>query len=66
METKLLERLAIVPKNDSTGYDSLLFMEDTLVFENRVVIIFECLSLNIYFYQKMMMERGEEQAYNEL
>ena len=50
VESKLLEKLSVPPTNDKEVYDCLLHMEESFMFENRVIIIFESLNLSLFFY----------------
>ena len=48
VEGKLIEKLQAKPIKDLKGYDCLVHMEEIFMFENRMIIIFECLGPNLH------------------
>ena len=53
VEIKILDKLAKGNETDNEGQDCLVEYVDSFKFRQHVVIIFECLSYNLYKYQKM-------------
>ena len=53
VEIKILDKLAKGNETDNEGQDCLVEYVDSFKFRQHVVIIFECLSHNLYKYQKM-------------
>jgi dual specificity tyrosine-phosphorylation-regulated kinase 2/3/4 len=53
VEIKLLNKLRLGNDFDNEGKDCLVEFTDSFKFRQHVIIIFECLSLNLYSYQKL-------------
>jgi dual specificity tyrosine-phosphorylation-regulated kinase 2/3/4 len=53
VEIKILDKLSQDNLTDNEGKDCLVEYIDSFKFRQHVVIIFECLSYNLYKYQKM-------------
>lgn len=62
VEIHLLEKLATPLQGDNEGFDCLVHMIDHFRFRQHVIIVFDCLSLNLYKYQKM--NKRSKQAFN--
>lgn len=62
VEIRLLEKLMKPYEEDDEGRDCLVQMIDHFRFRQHVIIVFDCLSLNLYKYQKM--NKRSKQAFN--
>ena len=62
VEIRLLEKLRAPLEEDNEGHDCLVHMVDSFRFRQHVIIIFACLSLNLYKYQKL--NKRTKQAFN--
>lgn len=51
VEIKILKKLNSHLESDDEGHDCLVQMLDSFKFRQHVVIIFDCLSFNLYKYQ---------------
>ena len=47
---RLLEKLMSPNEDDNEGYDCLVHMVDHFRFRQHVIIVFDCLSFNLYKY----------------
>jgi hypothetical protein len=54
VEIKILKKLKEGCSEDNEGYQSLVEFIDSFMFRQHVVIVFECLSYNLYRYQRLM------------
>lgn len=53
VEIRILEKLGMGNSLDNEGKDCLVEYIDSFKFRQHVIIIFECLSHNLYKYQKL-------------
>jgi len=55
-----MEKLNIPHSEDNEGYDQIIHINESFMFEKRYFIVMDSLDINLYNYNKMLREKGQK------